>query len=327
MRNSDPSLAGDRSHNGSGSARADSGNAVGQISQNALDTPVPHLEPVAVDADQAAHLLAIYIMSSSVDFQSVQPAHAGQITFLLEGSGTRTRTTGGHITYPAIAMHAPATHATTIDVRGPMRCIGIVLTPAAWGGLLPADADVGPDTIHDAATLLPDHTMRAVTRLLETRHGSDDYLGLARALAKEICSAVRPIPTPHQDILTRVSEWLNTSLNPSLADLYAGMPFTSRHVQRLVRHYHGMGPKVLARKYRALRAATLLKEPGLTRERGAWIAEHFSDQSHMIRELRHFTGKTVRTIGTNDGGTIAAEVLQSRHFRDIHTDVSDLPKG
>jgi AraC-like DNA-binding protein len=51
-----------------------------------------------------------------------------------------------------------------------------------------------------------------------------------------------------------------------------------------------MPPKMLARKYRALRAARALHSSG--EDERAVIVSAFYDQSHMIREIKHFAGQT-----------------------------------
>jgi methylphosphotriester-DNA--protein-cysteine methyltransferase len=87
-------------------------------------------------------------------------------------------------------------------------------------------------------------------------------------------------------------------------------------VQRLVERYFGLPPRALARKYRALRVAALLSSPQLSLEDEAEIAEAFFDQSHMIREITHFVGRTPARL--NDRETpYLAEMINSRNLREL----------
>ena len=54
--------------------------------------------------------------------------------------------------------------------------------------------------------------------------------------------------------------------------------------------YFGLPPKLLARKYRALRAAIAITHHDA--KLADVLGDAFCDQSHFIRELRHFTGIT-----------------------------------
>ena len=58
------------------------------------------------------------------------------------------------------------------------------------------------------------------------------------------------------------------------------------------------------RRYRAVRAATLLSMPQLPDEIEAEIREAFYDQAHLIKEIRFFTGRTPKRLQPNSGSTI-----------------------
>src|SRR3546814_13889744 len=63
-----------------------------------------------------------------------------------------------------------------------------------------------------------------------------------------------------------------------------------RAVARMTRHYYGLSPRMLARKYRAVRTAAAIAR-GETRDAAA-LGDAFYDQSHLIRETKRFTGAT-----------------------------------
>ena len=72
------------------------------------------------------------------------------------------------------------------------------------------------------------------------------------------------------------------------------------------------------RKYRALRAATLLCDPDATSEMRARVESLFYDQPHMIREIRQFAGRTPGTLDGDDT-KILRIWLSKDNYRDIET--------
>jgi methylphosphotriester-DNA--protein-cysteine methyltransferase len=68
-----------------------------------------------------------------------------------------------------------------------------------------------------------------------------------------------------------------------------------RSVERMTKHYYGLSPRMLARKYRAVRAASALaRGEGLD---AAQLGDAFYDQSHLIREIKRFAGATPGQLG------------------------------
>ncbi|HEV7233499.1 MAG TPA: helix-turn-helix domain-containing protein, partial [Sphingorhabdus sp.] len=65
---------------------------------------------------------------------------------------------------------------------------------------------------------------------------------------------------------------------------------SQRQLERMTKRFYGMAPKKLARKYRALRAAQILAHGDSLDDAGLGLA--FYDQSHLIREVKQFTGLT-----------------------------------
>ncbi|MDB5690154.1 MAG: putative AraC family transcriptional regulator, partial [Sphingomonas bacterium] len=84
-----------------------------------------------------------------------------------------------------------------------------------------------------------------------------------------------------------------------------------RQLARLANRIYGAPPKLLARKYRALRAAHLLCDSG---DDGFSAArDAFYDQSHLIREVRRFTGLTPTQYRENPP-PVTRLMLQRRWF-------------
>ena len=98
----------------------------------------------------------------------------------------------------------------------------------------------------------------------------------------------------YQAFVSQVNTWLASAAAPDINDLVALTGLSLRQVQRGCNRYFGSPPKELARKYRALRAAVAMThgDPDLD----DLLVEGFYDQSHVIREIKHFTGMTPRTF-------------------------------
>ena len=87
---------------------------------------------------------------------------------------------------------------------------------------------------------------------------------------------------------------------------------------RLITRYFGSAPKPLMRKYRALRAASLLVDPACTPELRTKVESLFYDQPHMIREIRQFAGRTPGALDGDDA-KILRLWLSKDNYRDIET--------
>ena len=68
----------------------------------------------------------------------------------------------------------------------------------------------------------------------------------------------------------------------------------ARQVQRLCLAYFGSPPATLRRKFRAIRAAQKIHQ-GMPMDE---VVAPFTDQSHMINEVRHFVGHTPTVLRT-----------------------------
>jgi len=87
---------------------------------------------------------------------------------------------------------------------------------------------------------------------------------------------------------------------------------------RLITRYFGTPPKQLMRKYRGVRAASLLVDPNCTPELRAKVESLFYDQPHMIREIRQFAGRTPGALDGDDS-RILRMWLSKDNYRDIET--------
>lgn len=105
-------------------------------------------------------------------------------------------------------------------------------------------------------------------------------------------SELHTIPAAHERVIHRTLAWLDSSMNPSVRDLFEWCDYSRRQTERVVQNYFGFAPRALARRFRAARTIDLLSQQYLSGEDEAEIASAFFDQSHMIREIWRFCGCT-----------------------------------
>lgn len=219
-------------------------------------------------------------------FEDVERADFAQIRFLLEGGPGTYRFADGHEqAAPAIVVVGPTTGETRVAVTGPVHVFGAGLLPAGWGALMGFEASTLVNRAIDA-TVLFGARLNGIADELRAAPTLEDKVEIGnRAIAALMKADHLPIAFTRQ-----VDRWLAGSLSPQVDDLVKALGLSRRQVERQCKKLYGAPPKVLARKYRALRAAITLARGEA--EIDDLIGESFYDQSHFIREIKAFTGVT-----------------------------------
>lgn len=249
--------------------------------------------------------------------RDIQPASVGHLSLFPRGKGELYLPGGGRDPNPEIAVLTPLSAACPMVVEGPLHVIGAALSPLGWAALTGLHAGEHRDRMHPAADLLGPEIAELGTQLIaDYRSGATSGREAALALGDYIARTAKPVDPRHRNLIREVNCWLGSSLNPAIGDLIARANYSQRQVQRLVERYFGLPPQALARKYRALRAAALLSFPHLTREYEAELAEAFFDQSHMIREITRFVGRTPARLADKTTPYLA-EMIDPKNLREL----------
>ena len=249
--------------------------------------------------------------------RETQPAALGQLTFLLSGQGVM-KFVDGHIgeIHPA-TVYGPGTAHSEYTVSGPLDNVGAAFTPLGFVALTGRPANHFADRATPAGELFgPDMDMLAVRIREGRKSGAMPIAVVIEEITKLLLLHVRPIAPAHIRLIKTVSAWLSSEFGPDVDTLYAQLPMSRSTASRLITRYFGSTPKALMRKYRALRAATLLVDPSTPPEVHTHIESQFYDQPHMIREIRHFTGRTPRALDGDDA-RILRIWLSKDNFRDL----------
>lgn len=204
--------------------------------------------------------------------------------------------------------------ARPMRMTGPWHAIGASLSPLGWAALTRASARQHYDRLMPASELMGEPITDFATDLIRRYNACIiDGEEACRELAAWIGERLHPIHSAHEVVIEETIGWLGSSLNPDVDDLFAKLHYSRRQGERLVEQYFGLTPAALARKFRAVRASALLSQRGLSDEAEAEIAAAFSDQSHMIREIRRFCGYTPSRLG-GPGDPIFHTMIQLKNL-------------
>lgn len=295
-------------------------------SPDAAETPVSALTSSAlisidyIDPPAAIAPLVTTLYHFRCDepvIRDIQPAAIGQICLFPYGTGEIHFAGGRRDPNHPVGLLTPLSRATPIVVDGPFHAFGAALTPLGWAALTGLHAGEYRDRLLPAASVLGEAFGEIGAALLHAyRSGTMSGPDCARAVGDFVASNARPVNPRHLELIVAVGRWLGASFKPDIADLGGAAGYSARQVQRLVERYFGLPPRGLARKYRALRAATLLSGPYLAPEDESEISEAFFDQSHMIREITHFVGRTPARL-SDPSTPFLAEMIDPRNLREL----------
>lgn len=264
------------------------------------------------EASLREHLSVFYEFRADIPlFEDVERADLAQFRFILEGGdGHYTFADGHRVDQPKIQIIGPTTGPTAVCMKGPIHGFGVGLLPAGWGGLLDFEASLLVNRVIDATELFADE-LRGVPDRMRAAGSFEARCAIGNELAHRLIGRGRSAAF---DFTRLVDDWLASSPSPDVEDLVVAAGVSRRQVERSCNRFYGSPPKVLARKYRALKAAIALAKRET--DSADLLAEGFYDQSHLIREIKHFTGVTPKKI-TDDLPTLATLTLKRSEFEEL----------
>lgn len=219
-------------------------------------------------------------------FDEYERADRPQFRFITRADGEYVFADGHEASAARANIIGPTSGRVRAISRCPTQLFGFGMLPAGWAALMGADAEKLTDRAIDAATIFGPW-IDEVADALEKAAGSDEKLVIGNNFVREILK--RNAPAPMWFIRT-VDQWLTALPSPQVPDLVDATGMSIRSVERMTKLYYGLSPRMLARKYRAVRAAAALaRGEGLD---SAQLEDAFYDQSHLIREVKRFTGAT-----------------------------------
>jgi AraC-like DNA-binding protein len=255
----------------------------------------------------------------------VLPAAVGYLAFLQSGTGTVRFASGRCDPAHPETLLTPSSAAAALELDGPWHMVVAALSPLGWAALTGLDAAQHADRAYDAAEVLGEDAA-ALGEHLRALHRAapENGAALVAELAGFVAPRLRPLNPRHAALVGKVAEWLSASFDPDLGELQRTTDYSARQLQRLVERYFGTSPKQLARKYRVLRVAALLQSDETSEARAAELINLFYDQSHLIREMRHFLGRTPTRLGKGEDSLLASAIAL-RNYREFRPNVARMP--
>ncbi|MEO5866989.1 MAG: helix-turn-helix domain-containing protein [Sphingomonas sp.] len=249
-----------------------------------LDYAVP-----AADLQEYVTLF-YYFRADLPKFEDVERADYAQLRFRLSPAATGYRFADG-VTQSATDIHllGPTCGPVRSWSDGPILLFGMGLTAAGWRAMIGNDASQMLNRSVDAEGLLGSSRLQAARVALANVASVEDCAAIAEPLVRELIG--NRLGTSLV-FVRQVDGWLAASPSPEMDDLIAVTGLSRRQIERKCKAMYGAPPKMLARKYRALKAAVALASNAETFDDA--IERGFYDQSHMIREVKQFTGMTPR---------------------------------
>jgi AraC-like DNA-binding protein len=241
------------------------------------------------------HLAVFYEFRADIPvFEDVERADLAQVRFVLSGSNGWYRfADGSQQVAPLIQIVGPTTGPTIAHIEGPVHLFGAGLLPSGWGAMLDFEASLLVNRVIDATELFGKGLYKRL-RQLQGAATLDEKVAIGSEIGLQLIARGNSAAF---DFARIVDDWLAETPSPDVDILVAATGLSRRQVERKCKACYGLPPKMLARKYRALKAAIAIAK----NDAGShdFLAEGFYDQSHFIRELKHFTGQTPTALATD----------------------------
>ena len=233
------------------------------------------------------YVSSYYVFGADLPLVSdIVRADLAQIRFMIAGRGRYAFAGGDWLDAPEVTLVGPTMAASRFIAEGPVLVLGVGLLPTGWAAAVGEDADRLVHRIDDGAARFGAVLEDALDAMRAAR-SPELMVSIADVALRAVFA--HPIDPPRW-FTGLIETWLTESASPSVDALVARSGMSARQLARLANRIYGAPPKLLARKYRALRAMTQLCEPGAD-----WLSvagDAFYDQSHFIREIKRFTGLT-----------------------------------
>lgn len=251
---------------------------------------------------------SLYIFTVDAEgYRDVTRADVPQLRFMLSGGGDYYFQDGAIAATPEVCLLGPTLGATRFLLEGPARVVGISLLPAGWLSLHGADSSLMADRLCDMVAH-GGHDYADHLSTLRAAHMDDE--AMVTAIWAFLGDRLRPLPPATWHLLETVDAWLTDASSPRIEALVQSTGLSARQLARITNRLYGAPPKQLSRKYRALRCSARI---AIDRESWQALCEDgaFYDQSHFIREIKHFIGLTPHQL-LNEPSAVAQLTLLRR---------------
>lgn len=245
-------------------------------------SPAPELAPYV-----SAYYHVYFDYPLIEDFER---ADVGYLRLMFSGRGFFTYPDGRRVANSPVMLLGPASVTASYSMTGPLDSFGCVLLPEFWGGIVSTTAESCANTACDGVPFLGAEALTLFRRMKSAR----DVVAMGKVMDAFLLPRIKAVPDDHRAIIGKIGDWLSCMPIPAPDRLYEACNLSPRQVMRISNRYFGAPPKMLARKFRALRTASrLIGTKGPLPES---LSDDYTDRAHMTREVKHFTGLTPRRL-------------------------------
>ena len=262
------------------------------------------------------------VYATKVEMDAGVTMHCGLISdtpvlrVLFSGDWT-ARTRDGFGRYgPSALLFGAQTQRMPVSVTGNFATIGVALKPGAMLALKGPRVEDTLDRI-----ILYDHiyghvewgTSRQMIEWFDPEGPPERWLKVAERLVRQLVERTGAKP-PHP-VIAAFDKAVFADPGLNIAEFAETHAIERRQLERLIKRAYGQSATQVLRRARALDIAAHLR--GVADDREAEEAAlRFFDQSHMIREFRHFFGMTPRQFAQTPQPfmTLTLEARQSRRL-------------
>jgi len=249
--------------------------------------------------DLQDYVRVYYYFSSDIAAKQPICAELGNIRILLNGAGRIYLPNGEMKTISKGFLLGPTMGAYKIELEAHTRVFGIGVRPRGWDVLLGVSAAEITDNVIDFSAFAG----RIAGQYIE-EIGNAPHISMMAAAADRYFATVlerrRGRLKAYPDAM---EHWLLNPHDLNLDQLVGMMDVSRRQTDRVAKQVFGASPKLLQRKYRALRAADRIRAGNSNWADAAGAS--FYDQSHFIKEFRTFIGVTPSQFADNQAELIS----------------------
>jgi AraC-like DNA-binding protein len=238
-------------------------------------------------ADLRGHVRAYYLYETDGAAAQTMCAEMGNLRIVVAGGGDYLLPDGARTPCPDAALIGPTMAAYRFEARPGTRIFGAGVLPRGWGAVVGVDAEETADRAIDYLAVAGGGG-RAFAAAVRAAADLADMAAVADLFIAQKIAAARDPDGFYPLVMER---WLLDPADPGLDRLVAALDVSRRQADRISKRVFGASPKLLQRKYRALRAADRLLRSETAEWRDA-AGDGFYDQSHFIKEFRTFVGVT-----------------------------------
>ncbi len=243
------------------------------------------------EGELAAYVSSFYRFEyAGNNLRDLERADRPQFRFMLVGGGEHEFVGARKVTTFPVTILGPTTASIVTSAKCPLLVVAWGMQPAGWASLMGSDAEKWVDNALDAKMIFGE-AIEAVRAELASMPEWPDQLALLQDTARRIFSQMDQAPFEFTAI---VDDWLINDTQHEIGTLLHKTRLSLRQLERMTKRCYGLPPRKLARKYRALQAAQLMAHGDSLDDHNIGLT--FYDQSHLVREIKQFTGLTPKEL-------------------------------